>query len=164
MAEVRPRVMLAGVTITGGIEGTRISAILCVFDHHPPCRGKQKAVTRVTRREDAVEHVDPSAHALEQVLWFTNPHEIARLVHRQLGSSMCHEIVHDVPWFTDAQTAYGIAVEAALDQFLYTPISQLFISAALDNTKESPNTIPPSLLAPPGPATGHLHRQACGPS
>ena len=99
--------MLAGVTITGGIEGTRISAILCVFDHHPPCRGKQKAVARVPRREDAVEHVDPSAHALEQVLWFTNPHEIARLVHRQLSSSMCHEIVHDVPWFTDAQTAYG---------------------------------------------------------
>src|SRR5437879_644627 len=124
MAEVRPGVVLASVTVTVRIKGTFVSAILGVLDHHPPCRGKQKAIARVTRGEDTVEHVDPSAHALQQVLWFTNPHEIARLVRRQLDGSMGDEVVHDVPWFPDAQAAYGITIEAAIDQFLHTPISQ----------------------------------------
>src|SRR6266849_1745609 len=124
MAQVRPGVMLAGITVTVRIKGTFIGAILRILNHHTPGRGKQKAIARVACGEDAVEHVDPSAHALEQVMWFANPHEIARLVRRQLGCSMGGEVIHDVPWFTNAQATYGIAIEATIKQDLHTPNAQ----------------------------------------
>src|SRR5215471_5534406 len=124
MAQVRPGVMLTGITVTVRIKGTFISTILRVLDYYTSCRGKQKAIARVTRGQDTVEHVDSSTHALEQVVWFTNPHEIARLVRRQLGCSMRGEVIHDVPWFTNAQATYGIAIEATIAQCLHTAIAQ----------------------------------------
>src|SRR5438876_667719 len=116
MAQVGPGVVLAGITVTVRIKRTFIGAILRVLDHHTTSRGKQKAIARVACGEDTVEHVDSSTHALEQVLWFANPHEIARLVRRQLGCSMGGEVIHDVPWFANPQATYGIAIEATIAQ------------------------------------------------
>src|SRR5262249_2440738 len=162
MAQVRPGGVLTGIAVTVCIKGTFIGTILRVLDHHTSCRGKHNAIARVTRGKDTVEHVDPSAHALEQVVWFTNPHEIARLMRRQLGCSMRGEVIHDVPWFTNAQATYSIAIEATIEQGLHTAIAQCLIGAALDNAKEPPRTVLPCLLTPPGPAAGHLHGQAGG--
>src|SRR5262245_5638453 len=120
MAQVRPGVVLAGITITVRIKGTFIGAILGVLDHYTPGRGKKKAIAGVACREDAVEHVNTSAHTLEQVVWFANPHEIAWLVRRQLDCRMRGEIVHDIPWFANAQAADGIAIKATIEQCLYT--------------------------------------------
>ena len=138
---------MTGITVTVGIKGAFIGAILGVLDHHTSCRGKQKAITRIARREDAVKHVDPSAHTLKQILWFANSHEITRLVRRQLSRRMRSKVIHDVPWFTNTQATYGITIEAISEQGRYAVITQGLIGAALDNSKEAP--------APALPASWH---------
>jgi hypothetical protein len=37
---------------------------------------------------------------------------------------MGREVIHDIPWFTNAKATYGIAIEATIAQGLHTTIAQ----------------------------------------
>ena len=79
---------------------------------------EQLAVARVARRQDAVEQIDAAGDALDEIVGHPGPHQISRLVGRQLRRGVADDVVHDVDRLTDAQAADRVALEADLDRGL----------------------------------------------
>ena len=62
-----------------GVERPRIGAVRGVAEVEPPLPRERRARARRSRRQDAVEHVDPARDDLEDPLRVADPHEVARV-------------------------------------------------------------------------------------
>src|SRR5215210_4353448 len=115
MTQICPRKVAAGVAAASRIRRGAVFRVPRVLDDKGTPRREQLPATRVTSRQDAVEHVNAARHALEQIVGHTGTHEVTRTLIRQQRSRVRDDVVHDICRFTNAQTAYRVRVEADLD-------------------------------------------------
>ena len=66
--------------------------------------------------QDAVEHVDPARHRLDQVDRLADPHQIARPLGGQQSRGVVEYLAHRLMALADRQAADGVAVEPGLHQ------------------------------------------------
>jgi hypothetical protein len=82
-----------------------------VLDINPSGRGKQAPVPCMARGDDAVKHIDTSFHALKNILWKANAHEVTRLFSGKVFENHIRHLPHDTLWLTYAESAHSIAIE-----------------------------------------------------
>ena len=79
---IRARKILAGVTFAVLIDRCKIIRVGRIAYRGFTPRCEQGAVSRITRRHDAVKHIHPPFDAFEDILRSSNSHEITRLMLR----------------------------------------------------------------------------------
>ncbi|MNH06159.1 hypothetical protein D3C79_655180 [compost metagenome] len=117
------------------------------------------AVAGVAGRHHAIEHVDAAAHPFHQILRLAHPHQVARLVGRDLRADVIQDAVHVFLGLTHRQTADRIAVEADLQQTVEGDIPQRLVDGALNDAEQGVLVAQciKLLAGALGPAQGHLH-------
>src|ERR1043166_6163248 len=136
MTEVGPRVSSAHRTATRLVEWTLVLDELCVLDVQLAARRERLSGATIARRSNAVEHVDPGSHSLDQILWGTNTHQVARRVWRHSWRDVFNHVKHHRLLFPDAQTADGVTIEADVYCLFETVSAQLEMTGALDDAEE----------------------------
>src|SRR6187200_3130023 len=111
MPQIRPRVAPAGVAAALRIRRVVVLGVARVPYVQTSLAGEELPVARVTSREHAIEHVDPSRYALDKVLRRPGSHEIARLPNRKPACGLPHDLVHEVDRLADAQTPECVSLE-----------------------------------------------------
>ena len=72
-------------------------------------------IARIAGGHDAVEHIDPLRHRVNDVLRRAHAHQVARLVFRQLVAAVGDNLAHFLLRLTHRKPAQGVAVEAELN-------------------------------------------------
>jgi hypothetical protein len=101
----------ARVAPTSGVGRAVILCVTRIPYIETSLAGEELSVAGVTGRKDAVEHVDASGHALDQVLWRPRPHQVPGLLDWEPTGCFGDDLIHEVDRLTDAQPADGIALE-----------------------------------------------------
>ena len=136
VVQVAATEMLASITSAFRIQRARVQLVLRVLDLDVAILGEQHAVARVARRHHAIEHIYALRHRRHQVFRRTHPHQITRLILRQLRCGMFENALHVLLGFAHRQPADGIAVETDIDQLRQRFVTQIFIHAALHDTEQ----------------------------
>src|SRR5262245_14484924 len=111
MPQIRPRMASAGVAPAlriGRVVVLRVTRIPYV---QTSLAGEELSIARVASGKHAVEHVDSSRNAFDEVLGSSRTHEISRLRHGQPPRRFSHDVVHEVDRFTHAQAPNRIALK-----------------------------------------------------
>ena len=111
MAQISPREVFTTVTAASRIERTRIAGKLGALDADLALPGKQRAVATVAGRDHTVEHIEASAHGVNNILRPADAHQIARLI---LGQQLRREGADRIELLfalAHAEAADGKAVE-----------------------------------------------------
>src|SRR5678815_1377801 len=101
----------AGVAATVRIWRVIVLGIARISYVQTPLAGEQLSVPRVTSGKHAIEHVDPSCHALDEVLRRPRAHEVSRLCFRKSPCRLPHNLVHEVDRLANAQAPDRVALE-----------------------------------------------------
>ena len=102
---------------------------------HPGMR-IQPAVARVARRQHAIEHVHARRHRIQQILRRADPHQIARLIRRQLRGNRLQQRQHLGLRLADREPAERIARKTDLLQRVQRFEAQILIHAALNDAEQ----------------------------
>ena len=123
---------------------------------------EEMAVAGVSRRHDAVEHVDAGADAVDQVFRRADAHQVARLVGRQAVRRVRDDALHLGLRLADADTTDRIAGQAELGQGRHRFLAQGLEHAALDDAEQRVRVLQARELVARAarPAQAHLHRGA----
>ena len=158
MPDVRAREPRAGRAVAAVFQRAGVAGVARVAEVDPPAGGQRRSRPRRSRRQHAVEHVDPARDHLQDPFRIADAHEVARLVGRQQRRRPADDIEHLVPVLTDREAAEGVAVEVEGDDLCDRPASQLRVGAALrDAEDELPRCVCRIALAG-RPERGEVHR------
>ncbi|MDT4845161.1 hypothetical protein FQZ97_791400 [compost metagenome] len=151
-----------GVAGAGAVQRLVVCLVARVADFQVTEAGEQRAVARVARGHDAVEHVHAVGHALHQVFRRTDAHQVARLVRRQAVRRVRHDLQHLFFGLAHAHAADGVAGKVHLDQRFERLLPQVLEHAALHDAEERVGVLQPRefVLRAHGPAAAHLHALA----
>src|SRR4030095_1194480 len=105
MSEIGTRMVSTRVAPARRIEGSIVLGITGVPDVEAAFAGEQLTVARVTRRHDAVEHVDAPGNALDEVFRRPRSHQIPGSVEGQRAGGLFGDPVHDLYRFANADAA-----------------------------------------------------------
>src|SRR4029077_10066282 len=83
MTEIGTGKIATAIAAAGVIHRPWIMGEFRAFDAQFALERKQHPVTRVARRDDAIEHIKSCAHGLEDILGTAHTHEVTRLTLRQ---------------------------------------------------------------------------------
>ncbi len=136
VADICPAVQATGGAAAILTEGALVVHVLFVHDLQPALPRENCAVTRVSAGHNAVEQIDPSSYALEDIDWRADAHEIARFIRRHQRLDSVNDVVHDFRRFTDRQSADGVAVEVKFAYSEHVLGTQIVVNAALINAEQ----------------------------
>ena len=160
VAQVGAGIVATGVAAAGLVDGAGVVGIAGIADAQQAVPGVEKAGAGVARGNDAVEHVHPAAHGLDDVLRLADAHQVARPVGGQQGGGGLEDVVAFLHRFAHRQPADGIAVETDLEQALGRFAAQAGIHAALDDAEQGRRVVAMGRLRAPRPAQRQRHRFA----
>ena len=164
--EVRARVY-ARCCGSFGVDGVETVFPLLVSEVHRSFIGEEQSVAPIAGGHHAVEHVDPSLNALQQVLRCAYAHEVSWPVFGQDVVHHLYHLVHHLCGFTHGQPSDGIAFGAFVRHILGCLLSEVFVGASLHDGEEGlPVSVEwfslvESLDAPVQPPLGEHQRVAC---
>ena len=117
-------------------------------------------MTPVTRRHDAIEHVDPARHRLQHILGRTDPHQISRSIVGEDRFDLLNHRKHHRLRFPDRQSAYRIAMKTDVHQRPGAGAPQFGYIATLDDAEQhvTRRRALKSAIASLGPAQRQQHR------
>ena len=148
----------AGVAVPASITATVLLQYVMVvredlvLHHETPRPCHRHTVPSHACREYAVEHINAARHALHKAIRRSYPHQIARLVLRQMLGRMFEHLIHQFLRLADGKTAHRVAGEIHLDKRFHALGAKLLIHAALHDA-EQPLVVPcHRFLAPLRPA------------
>src|SRR5581483_3634578 len=160
MAQVRARVIAAGVTIAGRIDRAGVCRIAAVADLDVARAGIEPAVARIARRQHAVEHIHAATHRLDQIFRRTGAHEIPRPVARHARSHVLDDPPHRLLRLADRQPPDRVTVKTDLLQSGERSLPQAWIHSALNNSEERAGRVAMGEARTLRPAQRQLHRRA----
>jgi hypothetical protein len=76
------------------IEGSIVLRVARVLDIDAAFAREHLAVSRIPRRQDTIEQIDPSRHHLDEVFRRASAHQIPRLIDGQPGGGRGANLVH----------------------------------------------------------------------
>ena len=126
---------------TVGVDGREVVLPLLVAHVHRSLIGEQHRIATIAGGHDAVEHVDATLNGLQDVLWCTDAHQVARTVLGQDVVDHLNHLVHHLRRFTDSQstdacTASVVQLAQHVTDMLGSVLSEVFIGAALHNGEQ----------------------------
>ena len=159
MVQIGAREVAAGVAAAGLVQRRLVFLVLGVLDLDVAKTGEQPAIAGVTRRHDAVEHVDAVRHARHQVFRRAHAHQVMRLVGRQARTHVGQHAHHVFLRLADGQAADGDAGEIDLFQLGQRFVAQHFEHAALHDAEQRIRVLAAVelVLRALRPAQGHAH-------
>ena len=116
MMEIGPAMPLASRAGASGIEGRGIVGEACVPQVMNAGGGIGAGGTAGPGWDHAIEHVDTALDRAENIVWRSNPHEIARRFFGKMGDGGIERIQHDRLPLPDRQSANGVAIEFQIFQ------------------------------------------------
>src|SRR4051812_42662001 len=131
--QIGARVVATGIAAAPRIERAVVFGKPRVLDIDAALAGEELPVSRIPRRHDAIEHVDTSSNAFDQVLRRSGAHEVAGMVHRQACRRPLSHFVHDVRRLADTEAANGVTLEPERDGGICTRVAEIRKYAALDD-------------------------------
>lgn len=137
MTDVGFAEMATGITSAAFFQRRKVFEILALLDALTPLAGPEGTMAGNTRRLDAVEHVDAKASSLDKVIRIANAHEIMRFMLGHEWHGFCEELVHNVVWFTDAESTNAKSWQVKLSDLLDAELAQIGVHAALDDAEKS---------------------------
>lgn len=129
--------MATGVTIAAFFQWREVFEILALLDALTTLASPECAMTGNARRLDAVEHVDAKAGGFDEVIRIADAHEIMWFMLGHEWHSFCEELVHNVVWFTDAESTNAKSWQVKLSDLLDAEFAQIGVHAALDDAEKS---------------------------
>ena len=87
-------VVLTCVAITLRIQWRKVLSKLGIFDNQTSLTGHTSPVTSDTSRQDTVKHIHPTNHPINQAIWRSHTHQIARFVFRQQLGCKVQDRIH----------------------------------------------------------------------
>lgn len=124
----------------------------------PQCAvgGKREGVSAISRRQDAVKHIDSGPDGGDNIGGHSDTHQVSRPVGGQQRGRVLDGGDHEVVTFADAEAANGVAVEIHRHEFFGTSRSQVAVDAALDDGEEQLAVACMDRFTFAGPADGPL--------
>lgn len=129
--------MAAGITTAAFFQWREVFEILALLDALTTLASPECAMTGNARRLDAVEHVDAKAGGFDKVIRIADAHEIMRFMLGHEWHSFCEELVHNVVWFTDAESTNAKSWRVKLSDLLDAEFAQIGVHTTLDNAEKS---------------------------
>ena len=83
MSQIASTVVLTSRAAAIGIDGRVVSLEYSVSQTQGPSRGEEEPVATVARGDHAVEEVDSRGHAIEQIEWSAETHQVSGTIRRQ---------------------------------------------------------------------------------
>src|SRR5215213_8561088 len=105
MTNVRTRKCFASIAITRLINGTLIAGEGCVHHIQASFGSKGGVVTGETCWQYTVKDINATHHAVNQIFWCPDSHQVARLVLRQKRSDHIKCILHLLFGFTHRESS-----------------------------------------------------------
>src|SRR5688572_13320173 len=136
MPQVRARVTPANRTETRFVQRSIVLRPLGIFDVQLAARGKCLAGSPVTRRQNAVEHVDPAGHGLDEVFGRADAHQVSRTLFRHFWPNLVDYLKHSRLLFANTEPADRVTVEANLHGLFETLPPQIHVTRALNDAKQ----------------------------
>src|SRR5580658_45734 len=136
MPKVGPRIALAHPATAIGIEWTCIVSIPCLLDRDFPLGGKQQAMPRRPRGQNAIHHIDAEPGILRDLLRRAHSHHIARLVGRKVLKRSFDDFPRALPRLANTEPADSIARKADFDGPQGRFLSQFEIHPALNDAEQ----------------------------
>src|SRR5574344_573352 len=112
MSEIGLRIMSVNERGAVGIDRREIVLPAFIFNIDDAFGGESHAVTPVTSRHDAVEHIHAAGYGLDDIGGCTHAHEVTRLIFREYGVHHLNHLVHRLGRFSNSETADSVAVTA----------------------------------------------------
>lgn len=113
MTQIGARVVATRVAVAFGIDGRLIECEAWGFDGDFAKVREKRAISGVSRRHDAVKHVDSSRDSLDDVHRRAYAHEVAGSISREQGGGEFECLIHLCVWFAHSQPAYGKSIKFA---------------------------------------------------
>ena len=157
VVQVGPGVGLAGGTGAAGLERGIGKLVHRAADLQPAGAGEGDAALRQLRGDDAVEHVHPAVHGLEEVGRRADAHQVARQQAGQLGGHGAGELVALGGRLADRETADGHAVERQAAEEVRALPAEVMVTRALHDAEQRLRRVAPGLQGPLRPAVRERH-------
>ena len=157
MPQISSRNGRTGHALTFRVERSLVIDVLRVLNVNLADAGEERPVARVSSRHHAIEHVDAGRDRVHQILRRAHSHQIPRLVRGQERRGEVDDVEHLLLRLPNGDAAEGDAVEVDRGDLLDASLAQIFIDAALNDSKEGHRPAA-SVQRSPGPAMRHLHR------
>src|SRR5882762_2734095 len=106
--------------MTGFIQRSRVGQPLRIFDIQFSARSESLAVSSITRRQHAVEHVHSEGDGFEQILRRPHAHQVTRPVCGHRWRYLPNHIPHNSLFLAYAESSNSISVKAYLHCALET--------------------------------------------
>ena len=137
MSDVSPAVApRAGRTITARINWGVVLGKLRIFEIHASRTREGLGISSVSGWEHTIEHVDPTADRMHDVLFVAHPHQVARLLRWQAWCGERHNF-RDLFWpFPNRNAPNREARQVVLADGFYGRGPELEIGASLHDAKE----------------------------
>src|SRR5436309_2198909 len=133
--QIRPRTGRARVAVTRGIGRPVVLRVPGVLDVDANVAREQLAVSRVARRQDAIEEIDAVGDRVDEVRRRAGAHQVSRPIIRQAPRRPGPTPVHHVHRLADDQATHCIRLEADLDRPARAFLAQRRVHAALHDAE-----------------------------
>ena len=110
---------------------------LLVSQVHGTFVSEEHSVATITSRHHAVEHVDTTLYAFEDILWSAHTHEVARLVFWQYLVYHLYHLVHYLGRFAHGKSANGITISTLVCNELSSFLTKVFECTSLNNREQA---------------------------
>ncbi len=117
------------------INGTGIFFEPGVLNDELPLRGEQAPVTGISRRKNAIHHVDTASHVLGQFCRHADAHGIARPVPREVRLGGLNHFETKRAWLADRKTADRVTIAVELNKALGAVAPEIREHGTLDYGK-----------------------------
>ena len=160
VVQVGTRMVAAGAALAGRVQRALIIAPAGVADLQVAKAGEQPPVAGVAGGHHAVEHVDATGDAVEQVLGRAHPHQVAGPVGGQPVADVVQDAQHVFLGLAHRKAPYCIALEADVRQARQRLVAQVLEHAALHDPEQGVGVLAAQELvaAAACPAQRQLHR------
>src|SRR5579875_2120451 len=136
MSDVCPRERLADTTRARLVEWAEIVAISSMFEHAFARCSENRSIACDAGGQHAVKHIDPTLHALKEIIRATDSHQVARLVRWQQRGGVREYLVHQWLRLADAKPSDRIAWKIELDEALRRFSTQIEMLTTLHDAKQ----------------------------
>ena len=130
-------VMLAAIAIAFVIEGGEIVFVFGALDVDTAMGRPKRAVTSEAGWKDAVEHIDASFDAFEEVVKGTDAHKVTWFFWWEVSDGVFDHLDADVSRLADGSATDGIAREVHGREFFGAHLTEILEGRTLDDAKES---------------------------
>lgn len=118
------------------LDGREVVSPFAVADIDGALGGKEHAVASVAGWHDAIEHIDPSLDAFEDVDGGADAHEVAWAVFGEDVVDDFNHVVHNFGGFADGKTSDGVSFGLERGNVLGGLLPEVFVGAALNDGEE----------------------------